>query len=152
MIDYDTVADISVSSLGPADRPDWERLFRDYLAFYETSLDRAALDRAWREFASEERMHALGAWLDGALVGIVHFLEHPSTSEADVCYLEDLFTDPGVRGRGVARALVQAVVDWARARGCSRVYWLTQESNQTARRLYDRIAVNSGFIRYEIPI
>ena len=146
------MGDISVSSLGSADRPGWERLFRDYLAFYTTTLDDVALDRAWREFASGKRMHALGAWLDGELVGIVHFLEHPSTSEADVCYLEDLFTDPAVRGRGVARALVGAVVDSARARGCSRVYWLTQESNQTARRLYDRIAVNSGFIRYEIPI
>jgi GNAT superfamily N-acetyltransferase len=146
------MGDISVSSLKPADRSDWERLFRGYLAFYEMSLDDAALDRAWREFAGGERMHALGAWLDGELVGIVHFLEHPSTSEADVCYLEDLFTDPAVRGRGVARALVGAVVDSARARGCSRVYWVTQESNQTARRLYDRIAVNSGFIRYEIPI
>jgi ribosomal protein S18 acetylase RimI-like enzyme len=147
-----TLGDISVSSLGPADRFDWERLFRGYLAFYETSLDDAAVDRAWREFASDKRMHALGAWLDGELVGIVHFLEHPSTSEADVCYLEDLFTEPAVRGRGVARALVRAVVDSARARGCSRVYWVTQESNQTARRLYDQIAVNSGFIRYEIPI
>ena len=146
------MGDISVSSLKPADRSDWERLFGGYLAFYEMSLDDAALDRAWREFAAGERMHALGAWLDGELVGIVHFLEHPSTSEADVCYLEDLFTDPAVRGRGVARALVHAVVDSARARGCSRVYWVTQESNQTARRLYDRIAVNSGFIRYEIPI
>ncbi len=146
------MGDISVSSLGPADRSGWERLFRGYLAFYQTSLDDVALERAWREFAAGERMHALGAWLDGELVGIVHFLEHPSTSEADVCYLEDLFTAPAVRGRGVARALVGAVVDSARARGCSRVYWLTQESNQTARRLYDRIAVNSGFIRYEIPI
>jgi GNAT superfamily N-acetyltransferase len=146
------MGDISVSSLKPADRSDWERLFRGYLAFYEMSLDDAALDRAWREFAGGERMHALGAWLDGELVGIVHFLEHPSTSEADVCYLEDLFTDPAVRGRGVARALVGAVVDSARARGCSRVYWVTQEANRTARRLYDRIAVNRGFIRYEIPI
>ena len=147
-----TVDDISISSLRPADRSDWERLFRGYLAFYEMSLDDVAFDRAWREFAAGKRMHALGAWLDGELVGIVHFLEHASTSEADVCYLEDLFTDPAVRGRGVARALVGAVVDWARGRGCSRVYWVTQESNQTARRLYDRIAVNSGFIRYEIPI
>ena len=144
--------DISVSSLGSSDRSEWERLFRGYLAFYETSLDDAAVDRVWRELASDKRMHALGGWLDGELVGIVHFLEHPSTTEMDVCYLEDLFTDPAVRGRGVARALVRAVVDSARVRGCSRVYWVTQESNQTARRLYDRIAANSGFIRYEIPI
>jgi GNAT superfamily N-acetyltransferase len=82
----------------------------------------------------------------------VHFLEHVSTSAADVCYLQDLFTEPRARGQGVARALIAAVVDAARVRGCSRVYWVTHESNTTARRLYDQVAVNSGFIRYQIPL
>jgi GNAT superfamily N-acetyltransferase len=146
------MADVSIDRLALADRAEWERLFRGYLAFYKTSLDDSALDRAWNEFERDEVMHALGARLDGRLVGIVHYLEHASTSAADVCYLQDLFTEPEARGRGVARALIAAVVDVARALGCSRVYWVTHESNATARHLYDQVAVNSGFIRYQIPL
>ena len=77
---------------------------------------------------------------------------HPSTTSADVCYLQDLFTAPEVRGRGVARALIAAVEEWARVRGCSRVYWHTHETNATARRLYDAVAENRGFIQYVVHL
>ena len=83
---------------------------------------------------------------------ITHFLIHANTSSADVCYLQDLFTASDVRGKGVARALIEAVADWARERKCPRVYWQTQESNATARLLYDKVAVNRGFIRYDIEL
>ena len=143
---------LTIRPLGEADHARWEELFRAYIAFYERELDQAAYDRAWREFASDTRLHALGAWLDGRLVGITHFLVHPSSSEADLCYLEDLFTDPGVRGRGVARALIGAVRDWARQQGCASVYWQTHETNAVARRLYDTVASNEGFIVYTAPV
>jgi GNAT superfamily N-acetyltransferase len=142
--------DLVVSKLGAADRGAWQRLFGGYLTFYETSLDAPGYDRAWEEFQRDEQMHALGARADGELIGIVHFLEHASTTTADVCYLQDLFTAPNARGRGVGRALIAAVVEAARDRGCSRVYWVTHETNTNARALYDKVALNSGFIRYQI--
>jgi GNAT superfamily N-acetyltransferase len=144
--------DLVVSKLGAADRVAWQELFGGYLAFYETSLEAAGYDRAWEEFQRDERMHALCARADGELTGIVHFLEHASTTAADVCYLQDLFTAPDARGRGVGRALIAAVVEAARDRGCSRVYWVTHETNATARALYDKVALNSGFIRYQIAL
>lgn len=85
-------------------------------------------------------------------MGITHFLVHASTTAPDVCYLQDLFTAPEARGRGVGRALIAAVTDWARERDCSRVYWSTHETNATARRLYDQVAVDRGFILYQITL
>jgi GNAT superfamily N-acetyltransferase len=164
---------LTVTPLTPADRADWERLFRGYIAFYERDEPQAMYDRAWAEFMSGERLHALGARLtpdnprrsspgderlppvggeNGKLVGITHFFTHPSTSGPDVCYLQDLFTDAAARGRGAGRALIAAVADWARGQGCGRLYWLTHESNATARALYDKVAVNRGFIRYDIAL
>jgi GNAT superfamily N-acetyltransferase len=144
---------ITIGRLEPGDRAEWEAHFRGYNAFYGRSdPDQEMIDRAWREFQADERMHALGARLEGQLVGITHFFVHASTTSPDVCYLQDLFTAPEARGHGVGRALIQAVADWARERGCVRVYWHTQDSNETARRLYDKVAVNRGFIEYSLQL
>ena len=144
---------IDIRSVQPGDRPAWEELFRAYMRFYDRPDEPQSLyDRAWDEFQRDERMHALVATVDGLVCGIVHFLVHANTSAADVCYLQDLYTAEGARRRGIGAALIAAVVDRARARDCSRVYWMTQESNATARRLYDQVADYRGFIRYQIQL
>ena len=144
---------ITIGALEPDDRPAWETLFAGYHEFYgRPNWPQENYEHAWREFQADDRLHALGARLDGDLVGIVHFLVHPSTTTADVCYLQDLFTAPQARGHGVARALIAAVEDWSRRHGCARLYWLTHETNRTARRLYDQVAENRGFLQYVIQL
>lgn len=143
---------LTIAGLTEADRPHWQELFVAYNAFYEHTLPDEAYDRAWEEFRRDTTLHARGAKVGGRLVGIAHFLLHPSTTAADVCYLQDLFTAPDARGQGVARALIREVTAWAGSRGCSRVYWSTHESNARARRLYDQVAVNRGFLRYQIDL
>jgi GNAT superfamily N-acetyltransferase len=143
---------IRIGKLMPSDRDAWEALFRAYIEFYQRVEPPEMYDRAWREFQADTRLHALGARLDDQLVGITHFFTHPNTSGPDVCYLQDLFTAPDKRGKGAARALITAVTDWSRARGCCRVYWNTHESNSTARHLYDKVGENRGFIRYQIEL
>jgi GNAT superfamily N-acetyltransferase len=142
---------ISVTELQSDDRSAWEELFCGYNAFYGRTWPAERYDRPWQEFQRGDRMHALGARLDARLVGIAHFLVHASTTSPDVCYLQDLFTAPEARGKGVARALIRATEAWARDRGCDRLYWHTREDNDTARRLYDKVAENRGFIRYVVP-
>ena len=144
---------IEVDTLGASDRAAWTELFRAYHAFYgRPSVPDAELERSWRELAGGNRMHALGARVDGELVGIAHFLVHASTTSSDVCYLQDLYTTPATRGQGVGRALIAAVSNWARDQGCCRVYWHTQADNVTARTLYDKVAENRGFIVYTQPL
>ena len=83
------------------------------------------------------------------LLGLTHYLYHRSTISIDpVCYLQDLFTTESARGRGVATALIQAVYREAQRAHASRVYWQTHETNETAQRLYDKLAERSGFIVY----
>jgi GNAT superfamily N-acetyltransferase len=146
------MTEVEIGPLRPNERPAWEALLTGYLDFYERSIPAEMVERAWGAFQEDGSMHALGARLDGELVGIVQFLVHPSTTRADVCYLQDLFTAPSARNRGVARALIAAVTEWSRRRGCAQVYWRTQEHNATARRLYDEVAENTGFLVYQITL
>ena len=141
-----------VTRLDSDDRARWATLWEGYLTFYRTALPEDRYAETWRRIQVGEGIHAYGVRLEGRLVGITHYLFHASTSADDVCYLQDLFTDESARGQGVGRALIEAVAADARARGASRLYWLTQEGNATARLLYDRLAVNRGFIRYDYPI
>ncbi|MFJ4655245.1 GNAT family N-acetyltransferase [Nocardia sp. NPDC088792] len=143
---------IEVGNLQPSDHAVWLRLFQGYNAFYGRELATARADRTWSEIQNGDRIHGLGARIEGRLIGIAHFLVHPSTTSDDACYLQDLFTDPDARGQGAGRALITATEDWARTRGCARLYWHTHESNTTARTLYDQVAENRGFIQYVRPL
>jgi len=144
----------SIRPLAREDRPQWEALWEGYNAFYgragATALSPEITGMTWtRFFDAYEPMHALVAAENERLLGLVHYIFHRSTiSIGPDCYLKDLFTREDARGRGVGRALIHAVYERAQTAGSSRVYWLTQETNQTARRLYDEVAENSGFIVY----
>ena len=141
---------IDVRPLAEADRAAWEPLWAAYLAFYEASVPAATMELTWSRFHdTAEPMHALGAFEASALVGIVHYLFHRTTwTPADTCYLQDLFTAPAARGKGAGRALIEAVYERAREAGATRVYWLTQDGNATARALYDTLADHPGFTVY----
>lgn len=145
-----------VRQLQCEDYAQWLPLWDGYNHFYglvgDTALPEAVTQTTWeRFFDPAEPLHALVAVQDGRLVGLTHYLFHRSTSRIALdCYLEDLFTTPAVRGQGVGRALIQAVTQAARAAGSHHLYWLTQNSNATARRLYDQVAQHDGFIVYSV--
>jgi GNAT superfamily N-acetyltransferase len=141
---------IEIRPIGKEERVNWEVLWQGYLRFYESSQTADATDATWlRMHDPAEPMHGLGAYVDGRLLGIVHYLFHRSFwTIGNYCYLQDLFVSDDARGNGLGRALIESVYDRAREAGASRVYWLTQESNATARALYEQVADRSGFIQY----
>ncbi len=145
----------AIRTLAPQDHHGWDRLWRGYLEFYETVLPDEVSDLTWRRILDPEApilafcAAQTGGEHDGRLLGIVHYLFHPVTWAAGPrCYLEDLFTAPEARGQGVGKALIEAVYREADARGADQVYWLTQDFNATARRLYDTVATATPFIKY----
>jgi GNAT superfamily N-acetyltransferase len=138
----------------PSDFAAWLPLWDGYNGFYGRSgasaLAPAITETIWQRFFDPaEPVFALVAESDGRLTGLTHYLWHRSTSRIEpVCYLQDLFTAEGERGRGIARALIEGVYQAARAAGIARVYWHTHESNAAARLLYDKMARHAGFIVY----
>jgi GNAT superfamily N-acetyltransferase len=139
-----------VRPVASGDRAQWDRLWRGYNDFYERRVPAATTEATWaRFFDVAEPVHAVIAEQDGRLVGFAHYIFHRSTSLlGPTCYLQDLFTVPDMRGRGVGRALIESVYERARRAGAGRVYWHTHESNATAMRLYDGVAKNTGFVVY----
>lgn len=143
-------AALTIRSAVPADFDRWLPLWEGYNAFYKRTVPAEVTRTTWsRFFDAYEPMHAIVAEDGGKLLGLVHYLFHRNTAMlAPTCYLQDLYTVAESRGQGVGRALIEAVYERAQAAGSPRVYWMTQEDNATARRLYDRVAERSGFIQY----
>ena len=151
--------DFTIRPVQPQDFDAWKPLWDGYNAFYgregATALPAETTASTWRRFFDPyEPVHAFVAQAPGGeLLGITHYLFHRSTIHINgVCYLQDLFTAQAARGKGVGRALIEAVHQRATEAGCGRLYWHTREENATARALYDQVAVRSGAIVYLIPM
>ena len=143
---------LEIRPLRAEDEPDWHRLWTAYLAFYETVLPEEIYRSTFTRLLSGQpnEYNGLIAVLDGRPVGLAHYLFHRSCWHIDdICYLQDLYADPDVRGTGIGRALIEAVYEKATGRGSKEVYWMTQEFNATARRLYDRLAEKTPFLVYQ---
>lgn len=144
----------TVRPLRAEDRADWAEMWHDYLVFYETSVPDEVYDSTFARLLGDDPQDftCFIAEQDGRAVGLVHFLFHRHNWKIEnVCYLQDLFARPETRGTGVGRALIEAVYAAADAQGAPNVYWLTQHFNTTARQLYDRIAVETPFLKYQRP-
>jgi GNAT superfamily N-acetyltransferase len=146
--------DLRIRPVIRQDYDQWLPLWEGYNAFYgrsgATALPPEITRMTWeRFFDAYEPIHALVADSDGQWLGLTHYLFHRSTiAIGPACYLQDLFTTEAARGKGIGRALIEAVYEQARVVGSSRVYWQTHETNLTAMQLYDKVADRSGFIVY----
>ncbi|QPF73313.1 GNAT family N-acetyltransferase [Roseateles sp. DAIF2] len=141
-----------IRPLRPEDRAGWEPLARGYKAFYKTEHDDAVYDATWARLLQGREIRGLAAVREGRVLGIAHFFFHTSIWAGESCYLQDLFVDAQQRGRGVARALIEAVAARAEQGCATRFYWTTHGENATARALYDKLAEFRGMIRYDFAL
>jgi len=140
-----------VRALRESDRDAWASLWTQYLEFYDTSVAPEVYDSTFARLLSDDP-HSFSCFVaerSGTLVGLTHYLFHAHAWKIErVCYLQDLFADPAQRGQGIGRALIEAVYEAADREGAPAVYWLTQDFNHQARKLYDKVAKLTPFIRY----
>jgi GNAT superfamily N-acetyltransferase len=140
-----------IEELAKKDFPDWAPLWAGYLTFYKANLPEATTGLTFARLI--DPAEPMGGFIArdefSTAQGIVHWIDHRSCwTPGDYCYLQDLFVADVVRGRGVGTGLIEAVSSAARLRGCSRVYWITHETNLAAQSLYNKVAERSGFIQY----
>jgi GNAT superfamily N-acetyltransferase len=140
--------------LTAADRGQWWELWRAYLDFYGATIAPNVPDLTWARLTDPHTpLRARAVFDEENMVGLTHFIFHLSAwTEGPYCYLQDLYTLPAYRGRGVGTALIGSVKECASEEGAARVYWLTHKDNEVARRVYQRVAKDSGFIQYRMDV
>lgn len=145
---------LNIRELKETDKDRWLELWAGYLEFYKSNLSPEQTEFTWKRLINnEQKMYGFVAENENGVIGFTHCLFRPSTwTETDYCYLEDLFVDPGIRGKGIGRALMNRVIELAKEKNSKRVYWTTQEFNKTARVLYDSITSVSEFVQYRLPL
>ena len=143
---------ITIRPIATNDKERWLDLFKQYIVFYKSSLSDEQFELVWQRINSDFNINGLIAELDVNVVGLAHYIFRPSTwAEKDFCYLEDLFVDPAVRGKGVGRALIDELHKISITKGSKRLYWTTAPDNETARKLYDKVAITHR-VQYKIII
>ena len=145
---------IQIRPVTPEDRDAWLSLWRGYIEFYKAEIPESQYELTWSRLLDPSNdSHGLVAEIDGEVRGIVHYSFQTSTwAPKNYCYLEDLFVAPETRGLGLGRTLIDAVKDIAISAGSSRLYWNTDSTNETARKLYDTYTQESGKVQYRIQI
>jgi GNAT superfamily N-acetyltransferase len=145
---------LTIRAIEEKDKSQWLKLWAGYLEFYKSTISPEQTELTWKRLINNElKMFGFVAENEDGVIGFTHCLFRPSTwTETDYCYLEDLFVDSNIRVKGVGRALMEKVVEFAKEKKSKRVYWTTQEFNKTARILYDSITPVSEFVQYRLPI
>jgi GNAT superfamily N-acetyltransferase len=145
---------LDIKPLQPADFADWHTLWKAYQGFYQVDIPAAVSETTWRRILdSAEPISAALAWRGGRAVGLVHWIFHRSCwTIENSCYLQDLIVDEAHRGGGTGRQMIEYVYAQARGAGCTKVHWLTHETNAVAIALYEQIAERPGFIQFRKPL
>jgi GNAT superfamily N-acetyltransferase len=131
-------------------------LIAAYQRFYSVEEIDEERNRAFfaRFIAPSDDGMLLGAWRDDELAGYAClYWTFTSLVPAETVLMNDLFVVPQARGQGVGRALIEASAEIGRQRGAQRLEWVTQVSNEAARKLYDSTdAKQSSWIEYELEL
>lgn len=146
---------LTVRAVAAADRSGWERLYQGYGEFYKVTQTAEMRSTVWGWLLDPAcEMEGLVA-VDGGgrLLGLAHFRAYRRPLSASVGgFIDDLFVDTAARGSGAAQALIGAVAEVGRHRGWTVIRWITAADNARARTVYDRLAVATPWVTYDIKL
>lgn len=133
------------------DRERWQELFLAYGVFYEEDFPPDVVEGVWAWLLQEDHpLRGFVAEVEGQVEGFAHLrFQHDTFTAGAGWFLDDLFTDPNARGKGVATALITALDEYATAHGGGTLRWITAATNERARRLYDTLATPTTWVTYE---
>jgi [ribosomal protein S18]-alanine N-acetyltransferase len=119
---------VKIVALGPGDEAKVRQASRLF--------DRPARDDAASRFLNDPNHHLLVAYEGDVPAGFVSGVELTHPDKGTEMFLYELGVDEPFRRRGIGRALVTALADLARGRGCYGMFVLTDDGNPAALATY----------------
>ncbi len=146
---------ISVRPIAEADKSRWFELWAGYIDFYQASVADDVSEFTWWRLLTEiePAWGRVAVHPEHGIVAIMNYVLHVNLwAKNPVCYLEDLYTDPAYRRLGAGRALIESLAETGKKEKWHRLYWMTDKDNKTARKLYDKLATETNWMRYDISL
>ena len=134
------------------DKENWAKLYSGYADFYKVPMNTGILDTLWEWILDESHdVNGLCFELENKIVGIAHYRTMPRPIKAQyIGFLDDLFVEPDFRGQKIAKRLIIHLKSISKVNNWNGIRWITHSSNENAKKLYDKIANNTGFELYEL--
>ena len=134
------------------DKENWEKLYYGYADFYKVAMNKEILETLWSWIQDENHIvNGICYELGGRIVGIAHYRTMPRPIKGQyIGFLDDLFVKKEFRGQKIAQKLINYLKSLSKANNWDGIRWITHSSNENAKKLYDKIANNTGFELYEL--
>ena len=134
------------------DKENWAKLYNSYADFYKVPMNTRILDTLWSWIHDETHVvNGICFELEDKIVAIAHYRTMPRPIKGQyIGFLDDLFVESDFRGQKIAQKLIGHLKSLSKANNWDGIRWITHSSNGNAKKLYDKIANNTGFELYEL--
>lgn len=113
-----------------------------------------AVDPRWTaEFLADRRHHMIVARDEGMVVGMISAVDYVHPDKAPQLWINEVGVAPSHQRRGIARRLMDAMLQHGRTIGCTEAWLGTEETNVAARGLYEGVGSRpEPFVLYAFPL
>jgi len=141
-----------IRDLKTSDFENWSELYKEYANFYKVPMNAKILDSVWNWVHDKNHVvRGICYELEGRIVGLAHYRSMPRPLKGQYMgFLDDLFVEPNYRGQKIGQKLIEYIKSLSKSNNWCGIRWITHSSNENAKKLYDKIANNTGFDLYEL--